>query len=189
MESPKRFLGDVTVERHIGRSSLLWIIAGVVVVVIAGFLVWRAVYHEPAVTDHEARQFVSDIDSAVASKDTDLCALATFSKKCGRLLENNTQEISPAQKLEIVCSWPLKGGDGTRVVEANGEDSTGKKFRTSIAVSRDMGKLSAWPVPYWLYPSREIPAAGDASSTPSTFPDQVATDVSFDPCTIPGATN
>ena len=167
-----------------------WVLAAalVFVLVVMGLFFWRGVYKPAPVTDAEARALFLELQEAAGTPNDSVCDLAVFDEKCSRMLANHMGGPVPLSVPSLVCTWPVADESGSRVLEVEGMLSNADTYRASISVSRDLGELKVWPAPYWLYPTRAVPDAGAAENVPDAFPKEVSTDISFDPCLIPGAT-
>lgn len=164
--------------RRILFFAILFIVCGCIIfALISGFINSRPV------TDAEARELVRTINSVALSDQDQLCQYALFEQKCLRMIDDGLQEqIGTMPKL--ICTWPLTGGDGTRVVEVENTNEEGKRYRTSVAVSRDFTRLTAWPMPYWVFPTREVPDETLKNNGTGSLPDAVIVggDKDYDPC-------
>ncbi len=165
----------------IGGISLIGIL-------VLAVLAWQFMYSKP-VTDTEARDFAAKVNSVALSDPDELCQYALFDKKCQREIDNGLKE-QIGSEARIVCTWPLKGGDGTRVVEIENVNTEGKSYRTSLAISRDASRLTAWPMPYWEYPTRDIPSIDPDTNVVEDLPDRVEVggQGNYDPCLSPQST-
>lgn len=142
------------------------------------------------VTDAEARQLLSHIHSVGVSDPDEVCRFALFDKKCQRSIDAGLAEQVGSQQT-IVCTWPLTGGDGTRVVEVENINADGQRYRTSVAVSWDSTQLTAWPMPYWAYPTDDLPVDPITSTAPVSLPTTVVVGEGErgDPCLHPDSTH
>lgn len=157
----------------------LLIVLTVIISVVAAFLVWRAMYSPPEVTDAEAREFLTKVDEIGLHDPGAACDEATFPSKCQEVVLDSEGSVLNAAS-NIVCTWPLSGSGGARVVEIENAQPDGTRFRTSVSVSRDGKTLTGWPMPYWVYPTRDVPEA--TTSSTDELPSDVDLGSGFDPC-------
>ncbi len=179
-------MGVSMTRKTLVSKKIIATVAATIVLLLLSFLAWRALYN-PAVTDAEAREFIADFDSVGLSGSEGLCDYAIFDRSCERTIEDGPT-ASLVQPSTVICTWVLSGSEKDRVVEIENVNPDGNGYRTSVLVSRDGNKFKGWPLPYWEYPTREIP---DEASDPAPIEDlptsvEAEFPAGFDPCvTLP----
>ncbi|WP_435298949.1 hypothetical protein [Timonella sp. A28] len=159
------------------------ILLGVLFASLAAFLIWHYGVFRTDVSDAQARELVTDMYVLAQDNPQAVCEHAIFDSTCNKAYDKNTSSIGREQ--QIICTWPLAGGKGSRAVEVENVDGiTGEKYRTSVLVSRDGSQFKAWPAPYWVFPTREIPTQNGPITEPQNLPTYVEQEMTpdFDPC-------
>ena len=157
---------------------------------LTAFALWRHFQIPVPVTEAEAREFILEVNDRVNETPQEFCKLALFEKKCLRtaqdpdVIDGTDDGPAPAPQSAptVVCTWTLKSAADTRVLEIENIDHNGDPYRTSFAVSRDGKELKGWPMPYWDFPTRQVPDALSGGPTPTVRPDEVDLGIEFDPC-------
>ena len=167
--------------RKKSQYKVLLLIAAVLLIALGWYLLPRLLSNPPQVTDTEAIQFARTISDLAAKNPDDICSLAVFNEACDRTLAQNPGE-DPGGPLTVICTWTLKGDGGVQVAEVEGIDAAGEPYRTSLAVGNEDGEFTAWPLPYWLYPTRNVPEPSALEKAPPEAPNEVNTSITYDPC-------
>ncbi|WP_029068239.1 hypothetical protein [Jonesia quinghaiensis] len=163
-----------------GRAAMVLLI---LLIGVLGFYIGRALMVPVPVTDAEARAKVTEISASTYSTPEELCEHALFDQKCAQDSERE-KNFQPPTDITIVCTWPMGGGGGSRVVEVESVTDDGQPYRSSVIVSRDFNTLSVWSLPYWDDMSIRPVPDHTKQDPPEQFPAEVSSKVAYDPCDI-----